>query len=255
MSHEFKQGEPVQYFLNTGSDLLPMNGHIGKKINLKASGSILCLACGRKTSKSFNQGYCYLCMQSLAQCDRCIVKPELCHFHRGTCREPKWGEQHCMIPHLIYLANSSGIKVGITRAHQAISRWIDQGAVQAIGLAIVQNRLDSGLIELALKEEFPDKTNWRTMLKGGLKDLNMASLRDEAASLLPIHPFAELQDSEAFKIEYPVLQYPEKIQSFNFDKNPLIEGTLLGIKGQYLIFDTGVINLRSYGGYEIEFNV
>lgn len=157
-----------------------------------------------------------------------------------------------MIPHVVYLANSSGIKVGVTRAHQRMTRWIDQGAEQAIALAIVSKRLDAGLIEMALKDHFPDKTNWRVMLKGNIPPLNLEEIREEASTLLPVHPFADVQTDAPVSIRYPVLQYPEKIQSFNLEKTPLIEGTLLGIKGQYLIFDTGVINLRSYSGYEVD---
>jgi hypothetical protein len=144
------------------------------------------------------------------------------------------------------------LKIGITRAFQRLTRWIDQGAVQAIPLAIVQNRLDAGLIEVTLKKYFPDKTNWRAMLKGNIEPLDMETLRDEAIGFLPLHPFAEVATEPAVSLQYPVLDYPQKVQSFNFDKNPLIEGTLLGIKGQYLIFDTGVINIRSYAGYEVE---
>ncbi len=157
-----------------------------------------------------------------------------------------------MIPHVIYLANSSGLKIGITRAFQRFTRWIDQGAVQAIPLATVQNRLDAGLIEVALKQHFPDKTNWRAMLKDSVERLDMESFRDEALGFLPMHPFAETASEPAVTLHYPVLEYPQKVQSFNLDKNPKIEGTLLGIKGQYLIFDNGVINIRSYAGYEVD---
>ncbi len=252
MKTEYREADSVQYYFNADDHPEPLNIRLGQFLSLRATGSIFCLACGRKTSKSFQQGYCFPCMRSLAQCDSCIVKPELCHFHKGTCREPQWGEEHCMIPHVVYLANSSGIKVGVTRAHQRMTRWIDQGAEQAIALAIVSKRLDAGLIEMALKDHFPDKTNWRVMLKGNIPPLNLEEIREEASTLLPVHPFADVQTDAPVSIRYPVLQYPEKIQSFNLEKTPLIEGTLLGIKGQYLIFDTGVINLRSYSGYEVD---
>jgi hypothetical protein len=250
MKTEFLEDQPIRYFLQEGA--APLNEKLGKSLSLRASGSIFCIACGRKTSKSFNQGYCFPCMRSLAQCDSCMVKPEQCHFHKGTCRDPKWAETSCMIPHVIYLANSSGLKIGITRAFQRFTRWIDQGAVQAIPLAIVKTRLDAGLIEVSLKQHFPDKTNWRTMLKGNIEPLDMEAARDEALGLLPMHPFTEASADPAVTLSYPVLEYPQKVQSFNLEKNPLIEGTLLGIKGQYLIFDTGVINIRSYAGYEVE---
>jgi hypothetical protein len=249
MKTEFREEKPVLYFLQP--DEPPLNERLGTTVTLHASGSIFCIACGRKTSKSFNQGYCFPCMRKLAQCDSCMIKPEQCHYHRGTCRDPKWGEASCMIPHLVYLANSSGIKIGITRAFQRLTRWMDQGAVQAIPLATVRNRLDAGLVEVVLKQHFPDKTNWRAMLKGEVESLDMEALRDEALGFLPMHPFAETSVEPAVTLQYPVLEYPRKVQSFNLDKQPQIEGTLLGIKGQYLIFDTGVINVRSHAGYEV----
>ena len=61
-----------------------------------------------------------------------------------------------------------------------------------------------------------------------------------------------LNGVEPVEIKYPVVQYPEKIISLNFDKTPIVEGTLLGIKGQYLILDVGVINIRRSTGYNIE---
>ena len=255
MLSEYRSHPTVQYFLRFGTELECVNNSIGKKLVIEATGTIFCLACSRKTSKSFHQGYCFPCMKKLARCDSCIIKPELCHFHNGTCREPEWGQQHCMIPHLIYLANSSGIKVGITRAHQAITRWIDQGAIQAIPIGLVKNRLESGVIEVILKQNFPDKTNWRTMLKGNIEFLDLSDARQEAIDLLPIHPFVEVQASDPLTIDYPVLAYPKSIKSFNLDEQRKLEGTLLGIKGQYLILDTGVINLRSFGGYEVDWQV
>jgi hypothetical protein len=252
MKTQFRELEPVLYYLDAEDQVEALNTRLGQTLSIKASGSIFCIACGRKTSKSFQQGYCFPCTRSLARCDTCIIKPEYCHHHKGSCREPKWAEEQCMIPHLIYLANSFGVKVGVTRAYQRLTRWIDQGAVTAIPLAIVAKRLDAGLIEVALKEHFPDKTNWRGMLKGDIPDADLFAIREEATGLLPLHPFAEVQTDKPVSILYPVLQYPEKVQSLNLEKSPHIEGTLLGIKGQYLIFDHGVINLRSYAGYEVE---
>ncbi len=253
--------EPVDYALPIGDDHLPMNQFLDRPLQLSYSGEIHCIACGTKTKKSFSQGYCYRCCQRLAQCDMCIVKPETCHYHLGTCREPEWGEQHCMIPHYVYLANSSGLKVGITRSSQVPTRWIDQGAVQAMPILKVQTRRQSGLMEAALRQHVADKTNWRAMLKGDTVDIDLAGERD--ALLDRIHDdiravneefgegAVELVDEPAIDITYPVLTYPSKIKSFNLDKDPVANGTLQGIKGQYLIFDTGVINLRKYTGYHL----
>lgn len=141
----------IQYHLPMDDELVNMNDLLGQHVTIRYDGLIHCSHCGRKTNKSFSQGFCYPCMQSLAQCDMCIMKPETCHYDQGTCREPEWGEKHCMIEHVVYLANSSGLKVGITRHSQVPTRWIDQGAIQAIPLIRVKTRQQSGLVEDALK--------------------------------------------------------------------------------------------------------
>jgi hypothetical protein len=251
----------VQYHLPLDDQRVHLNQYLGKKISLTYSGNIHCVSCGRKTNKSFSQGFCFPCMRSLAQCDSCIIKPELCHFHKGTCREPKWGEEHCFQPHTVYLANTSGIKVGITR--QLPTRWMDQGAVAALPIFKVNNRLLSGKVEVVLKKNIADKTNWRTMLKGKPEPVDLAQFRDSEMAgwleqLVPVIKQAGKQaiepcaDQQVVTINYPVNAYPEKVASFNFDKTPEVAGILNGIKGQYLIFDNGVINMRKFAGYEIE---
>ncbi|MGR9101083.1 MAG: DUF2797 domain-containing protein, partial [Gammaproteobacteria bacterium] len=222
--------------------------------------------CGRKIKKSFNQGYCYPCFTTLAQCDICIVKPEQCHYHKGTCREPEWGESHCMQQHFVYLATSSGVKVGITRHTQIPTRWIDQGAVEALPILKVASRYISGLAEIAIARHVNDKTGWQRMLKNHVDVIDLTAKRDELFEICRDElkeiedRFGEggltrLPDEKPVKIVYPVLKYPDKVKSFNLDKTPLIEGVLLGIKGQYLIFDSGVINIRKYAGYEVIFEV
>ena len=169
---------PVAYDLPLGVQRVALNVYIGKHVAITHTGAIHCIHCGRATRKSFNQGYCYPCFTSLAQCDSCIVKPEQCHYHQGTCREPVWGEQHCMQPHMVYLANSSGIKVGITRASQIPTRWMDQGASQALAVLEARDRYTSGLIEVILKQHVTDRTDWRRMLKGTPEPVNLAEARD-----------------------------------------------------------------------------
>jgi Protein of unknown function (DUF2797) len=255
--------QPVQYGLPVSDECIPLNPLIGKSLSLRFTGGIHCIHCGRKTSKSFNQGYCFPCFRSLARCDVCIIKPEQCHFHQGTCREPEWGMQHCMQPHYIYLANSSGVKVGITRHSQVSTRWIDQGAVQALPIVKVQSRFQAGLLEVAMKQYVSDRTSWQKMLKSQAEPIDLIEKREEllASCKEPIHELAVrfgeesiefLPDAEVLSIQYPVTEYPVKVKSFNFDKTPTVSGTLLGIKGQYLIFDTGVINIRKFGGYQVE---
>lgn len=253
---------PVEYQLRLGDAEVPMNPLLEKKISLHFSGQINCVKCARKTSKSFNQGYCYPCFQRLAECDSCIIHPERCHFDQGTCREPAWGERFCMQDHIVYLANSSGLKVGITRGTQVPTRWVDQGATQALAIIRVRTRLQSGAVEVMFKQHVADKTNWRDMLKGEATTLDMHAKAAELISKCE-SDLKELEDKFGFfaismlngvdtvNIEYPVVTYPEKVASLNFDKTPIVEGALLGIKGQYLILDTGVINMRRFSGYEV----
>ena len=256
-------GQPVSYSARLGDNEIALNPFIDQQLKLIFSGDIYCIHCNRKTKKSFNQGYCYPCFQKLAQCDSCIIHPERCHLEQGTCREPAWGEKYCMQDHIVYLANSSGLKVGITRATQVPTRWIDQGATQALAIMRVRSRLQSGTLEMAFKQHVADKTNWRDMLKGKAAELDMAGERDRLLAACE-EDIKELKDRFGFfaisvlkgidpvSIDYPVQAYPEKITSLNFDKGQVVSGTLKGIKGQYLIFDSGVINLRRFSGYEVE---
>ena len=256
-------GQPVSYGARFGDNEIALNPLIDQQLKLVFSGGIYCIHCNRKTNKSFNQGYCYPCFQKLAQCDSCIIHPERCHLEQGTCREPAWGGKYCMQDHIVYLANSSGLKVGITRATQVPTRWIDQGATQALAIMRVRSRLQSGTLEMAFKQHVADKTNWRDMLKGKAAELDMAAERDrllaaceedikELMARFGFFAISILKGIDPVSIDYPVQAYPEKITSLNFDKEPVVSGTLRGIKGQYLIFDSGVINLRRYSGYEVE---
>lgn len=241
---------------------LPLNELIGKNLRLHFTGNIFCQNCFKKTKKSYGGGFCYPCTMKLAACDMCILKPELCHFHLGTCREPEWGEKNCMVSHVVYLANSSGLKVGITRESQVPIRFMDQGAVEALPIFKVKSRYHSGLIEKMLASELKDKTDWRKMLKGDVADIDLYEKRDEVIEsfehelekLEDSHgvDFDYLEDEEIIELKYPVEKYPEKITSISFDKTPTVEGKLVGIKGQYLILDVGVINLRNHTSYEVE---
>ena len=253
---------PVQYAFRLGDEEVPVNPLVGKHLRLEYLGAIHCSHCGRKTKTSFSQGYCYPCMQKLAQCDICIMSPEKCHFDQGTCREPSWGEQFCMTDHIVYLANSSGVKVGITRASQVPTRWIDQGATQALPILRVATRQQSGFVEDLLRTQVADKTNWRALLKGDATPVDLLAIREqlfdscgagitELQQRFGLQAIQPLSAAEALEIRYPIEAYPAKINSFNLDKLPLAEGTLLGIKGQYLMFDTGVINIRKYTAYQL----
>lgn len=244
---------PVEYSLLMNNEKIILNNFIGKKIKLTFSGQINCVACGRKIKKSYQQGYCFPCTQKLAECDLCILKPELCHYAQGTCREPAWGESHCMQSHIVYLANTTGVKVGITRESQIPTRWMDQGAVAALPVMRVKTRKDSGDVEIIIASKVADKTQWQKMLQGDPAPLDLkeiwGKLREELPEVLALGEELALQDHYTF--EYPVTHYPTKVKSMSFDKTPEISDVLIGIKGQYLIFENGVLNIRGHQGYYI----
>ena len=255
-------GETAQYAFRLDEQEVPVNPLLGKRVRLEFLGAIHCTHCGRKTKKSFSQGYCYPCFTKLAQCDSCIVSPEKCHFDAGTCREPEWGERFCMTDHVVYLANSSGVKVGITRASQIPTRWLDQGASQALPIFRVATRQQSGLVEDLLRTQVADKTNWRALLKGDAVPLDLPAIRDQllescAEGIAALQQRFGLQaiqpvgDAEVLEIRYPVEAYPTKVASHDLEKTPVVEGILRGSKGQYLMLDTGVINLRKYTAYQV----
>lgn len=255
-------GAPAQYSLRLGEAEVAVNPLLGQRLRLEFLGAIHCSHCGRKTKKSYAQGYCYPCMTRLAQCDSCIMSPEKCHYDAGTCREPGWGEQFCMTDHVVYLANSSGVKVGITRATQMPTRWLDQGARQALPILRVATRQQSGLVEDLLRSQVADKTNWRALLKGDAEPVDLVAVRErlfdscrEGLEVLQqrfgLQAIQPLADAEVLEIDYPVERYPTKIASLDLDKTPVVEGTLQGIKGQYLILDCGVINIRKYTAYQV----
>ena len=255
---ETKLANPVEYELPIGDELVYMNNLIGKYIALKWLKEIYCVACGRKTNKSFSQGFCYPCFLNAPETSECIFRPELCQAQNGIARDMDWAEYHCLQNHFVYLAISSGVKVGVTRSGQIPARWIDQGAWQAIKLAQTPNRYTAGLIEVALKAYISDRTNWQRMLKNQL--IEGVDLKEKKKEMIA-HLSPELQDyesgeNEITEINYPVNEYPEKVKSLSFDKLEEIFGRLWGIKGQYLIFDDGtVLNVRKHTGYLVELEV
>lgn len=254
---------PVEYHLICGEDRLCLNEWLGAEITIQFGGDIFCLSCGRKTKKSYSQGHCFPCSQRLASCDQCILKPELCHHHLGTCREPEWGLANCFIPHIIYLANTSGLKVGITRETQIPTRWMDQGAIQALPILRVKTRRQSGLIEVALAKSMSDKTNWRKMLNSAGEAIHLERERDriytqnqaDIQSVAESFDFGDIElltQEKVVEFDYPVTAYPDKLRSLTLAKNPEITGILKGIKGQYLIFDNTVFNVRNHTAHCVE---
>ena len=255
MAHHAEGGELV-YYLGTHQ----ISESLGKTVTITHTGKKNCIACDRSIKKTFNQGYCYPCLRSLARCDSCIVKPEKCHFHEGTCREPEWGEEHCLIDHVVYLANTTGLKVGVTGAHKVLERWGDQGALAALVLARVPERLVAGRIEVALKELVSDKTNWRHLLTGKGEEVDLLqAYRELKTALEPELQQYLLSEEEAAssltEMSYPVHEYLAKASTWNLDKLPEITGVLQGVRGQYLFIGGKGVNIRKYQGYEVTLSI
>jgi len=244
----------IRYDLNL-SETIHVNELIGLTIQLSWTGQIICTCCGKNTKKSFGDGFCYTCFISAPEATECTLRPELCRAHLGEGRDPEWEQRNHNTPHIVYLAATDIVKVGVTRITQVPTRWIDQGASSAIRLAETPNRYEAGMLEVALKSFFADKTNWQRMLKNEIDE--SIDLIDEKWSLHDQLP-ADLtqfftENDEIISLNYPVLQFPEKVKSLSFDKTPTISGKLVGIKGQYLLFEGGeVLNIRKHTGYSIE---
>ena len=248
-------GNPIQYWMRLDDERVPMNELIGSELTLRYQGRITCTICGRKTKKSYNQGFCYPCMISAPEASECIIKPELCRGHEGGGRDAEWEQKYHVQPHYVYLALSSAVKVGVTREPQVPTRWIDQGASQAIKLAKLPNRYLAGTLEVALKQHFTDRTNWRKMLKNEvLEDVDLAQVKhDLLDKLSDEHRSYVVDDHEVTTLDYPVEAYPTKVTSVGFDKLPEIAGKLMGITGQYLLLsENRVLNVRKHTAYHIQ---
>jgi hypothetical protein len=258
--------ERVKYFMRlTDNDDIELSKFIDHDVKIRFMGSIFCVQCGRKTNKSFQQGHCFPCMRKINECGNCQLFPERCQVEKGGCVTGDWAHRQCNIPHVVYLSNTSNLKVGVTSENNPVVRWIDQGAMQAIELFKTENRYQAGLIEVVIKKHIADKTNWRTMLK---QDSTMCNIQQEAVDLLSqcemdLTPVLQqyptqitlCDGGDVTEISYPVLDYPDAVRSLSLDKTSEISGCLKGIKGQYWILDTGVLNIRKFSGYDIEFEV
>jgi hypothetical protein len=245
------------YELKLDTETLSLNSLLGKTIEISFVDRISCSNCGRDTKKSYGQGFCYPCFISVPQAEECVFHPELCRAHEGVARDMEYAKENCLVDQYVYLALSGGLKVGVTRYHQIPTRWVDQGAVNAIKIAIASNRYLAGLIEVELKKIFADKTNWRKMLMGNDAYLNLFEKKQRAIAVLNKNNFQfhESNDKE-YSIEYPINSFPKKVTSLSFDTTKNIKGLLTGVKGQYLLFeDGGVLNIRKHTGYHIYFEV
>jgi hypothetical protein len=234
---------------------VPLNKWVGKPIRLHFEGQINCVVTGKQIKKTYGEGMCWDAFKESPLAVPSIIKPELSQAHLGIgLRDLDWEIEHHVKPHYVYLSKTSGIKVGVTRTTQKPYRWIDQGAVEAIILAETPYRQAAGLIEVSLKKYMADKTNWRKMLTNVIiTDKTLLETKELVLDKIPADLQQYISDDDTItKIEYPVSRYPEKVRSLKFDKEPDIQKILMGIKGQYLIFDDqSVLNIRSHSGYKI----
>lgn len=255
MQTEF--ANPIQYFLVFEDSFLNVNQLLDKNIAIDFVG-FQCLNCGKK-KKIFRQGFCYDCFYSSAAVGDWIMKPELSTAHLGIeDRDLAYEEKVQLQPHIVYLALSSEVKVGVTRKTQVPTRWIDQGAVQAISIVEVPNRYLAGITEVALKDHFADKTNWRKMLTNSVETIDLIQERLKLENLIPneVRDYFILDKNDLYEMHYPVLEYPKKVNSLSLDKTPQFQGKLTGIKGQYLLFEDGtVFNVRGSEGYVVRIEV
>ncbi|HNP32002.1 MAG TPA: DUF2797 domain-containing protein [Flavobacterium sp.] len=255
MQTEFS--DPIQYYLVFENSFLSLNQLLGKPMEINFVG-YQCLNCGKK-KKIFRQGFCYDCFMSSAAAGDWIMKPELSTAHLDIeDRDLEYEKKVQLQPHIVYLALSSEVKVGVTRGTQVPTRWIDQGAVQAIPIVEVPNRYLAGITEVALKNHYADKTNWQKMLKNEIPKVDLVMEKASLKDLIPneVREFYNPEKEDVFELHYPVLHYPKKVNSLNLDKEPNFSGKLTGVKGQYLIFEDGtVFNVRTFEGYVVKIDI
>ncbi len=254
---ETTNGDPIQYSLRSNDQTISINEALGKVLRLSYTGRNFCVLCNRQSAKLFGEGLCYPCFRDAPENAPCILKPELCRAHLGEGRNPEWEEKFHLKPHFVYLAQTSDVKVGVTRSTQIPTRWIDQGAKRAIVLCSVPYRQLAGAIEVFLKAYLTDKTNWSKMLTDQFDPrLDLVSWKLDLLAKLPeeLIQYAE-PANDVFEFNYPVLTYPSKVSSISLEKESLAEGVLQGIRGQYMIFENGrVLNIRRHSGMEAEIN-
>jgi hypothetical protein len=241
----------VRAWIPLGRHLVDVNALIGKSLRLEWSGMAECQSCHGIFSALHAQGFCRKCFFDSPMAGASIVRPELSTAHLGKAdRDLEFERAYQLQPHTVYLADSGGIKVGVTRTRQQVTRWLDQGATRARVLAITENRYEAGLIEVALKAHFSDKTDWRKMLAGLAFEEDFAPSVDRALGAIP----AELQrfavaDGFEHRAHWSLAPgFAAKSVKLS-QTGDVLEGVLVGQRGQYLAFADGrVLNVRSHEG-------
>ncbi|WP_158975613.1 DUF2797 domain-containing protein [Cellulophaga sp. L1A9] len=249
-------GHPIQYYMIFENDFLNVNQILNKEITINFI-KYQCLNCGLD-KPIYRQGFCKSCFFDIPSAGDWIMRPELSTAHLDQeDRDLAYEKKVQLQPHIVYLANSSNVKVGVTRKSQVPTRWIDQGAHEAIEIVEVPNRYIAGITEVALKNYVGDKTNWRTMLKNEIVDENLIDWRNKLKQYIPEEALPYFIDNNIeTHLDFPVSQYPKKVKSLNLSKTPSYTGTLIGIKGQYFIFsDDTVFNIRSNEGLYVSMTI
>jgi len=254
---ETEPGNPIQYYMVFENSFLNVNQLLGKDFEINFL-HFCCLNCTKK-KKIWRMGFCYDCFYSSPSAGDWIMRPELSTAHMGVADRDLDFETRAQVqPHIVYLAAASDVKVGVTRKTQIPTRWIDQGASQAMPIIEVPNRYLAGITEVALKNHMSDKINWKKMLLNNISPIDLSSQRAFVRPLLPdeVQEYFDTTEEKLYHIEYPVLEYPKKINTLNLVTTPNFQGKLIGIKGQYLIFEDGtVFNVRAFEGFAVQINV
>ena len=251
-----ENNDTIQYYLEMGSDFINMNQLLNKNIEVSFV-TYECLNCHLE-KEIYRQGFCKSCFFDIPSAGDWIMRPELSTAHLGKeDRDLEYEKRVQLQPHIVYLANSSNVKVGVTRKQQVPTRWIDQGAHEAIEIVEVPNRYLAGITEVALKKHVADKTNWRKMLKNDNVDENLVSWQEKLRPYIPEEAKEYfIENNTETQLNFPVLKYPEKPKSLNIKKDKTYAGKLVGIKGQYLIFeDQTVFNVRSNEGLVVSIKI
>ena len=246
--------EPISYDIPIDNKLVPISEYLDKIIKINFLNEIRCIECDREINKTFAQGYCYPCFIQSPNTSECILKPELCRAHEGESRDMEWSEKHCLKEHFVYLSLTAGAKIGVTRATQIPTRWIDQGAVQALKFAKTSNRYEAGCIEIEMKNHISDRTAWQRMLKNEIDEsIDLYSLKNELIDVISDEYKDFILDDEKIEtFSYPHLSFPEKVKSLDLLKINRVDARLIAIKGQYLLFDDNtVLNIRKHTGFKI----
>lgn len=255
----------ARYVLEVGAQEVELNDRLGGGVTLDYLGALNCRYCEKSVRKLYGGGYCYDCFVQLARCDLCVVSPERCHFHLGTCREPEWGEAFCMQPHTVYLAQTSDTKIGITRAGRELRRWLDQGAVQALPIISAPSRRAAGAVEAHFKRRLNDRTDWRKLVTGRTSAGDLQALARQLQQALPsfdkleqdflprqeVAELSWLDGGQVQQISYPHISYSPAERLVLSAEQPQIRDNLVGVIGQYLLLSQGVAYMGDYRGVGI----